>query len=155
MNLDRIQDSHVPSLARSAGMLQALKVCVLSFYIYFISLPLQETMEKLTWLASERRLCGEGDSEEDNSPNSPNSPTSPTSPISQNSQEENSEDEEDGALKGEELEPGEGEAEAEAEGEAEGEGEGGKLPEEDAPQEDDPPQNSGKAAGRGRGPFSR
>ncbi|XP_017327405.1 GON-4-like protein isoform X5 [Ictalurus punctatus] len=119
-----------------------------------LSVPeLQETMEKLTWLASERRLCGEGDSEEDNSPNSPNSPTSPTSPISQNSQEENSEDEEDGALKGEELEPGEGEgeAEAEAEGEAEGEGEGGKLPEEDAPQEDDPPQNSGKAAGRGRG----
>lgn len=95
-------------------------------------------MEKLTWLASERRLCGEGDSEEDNSPNSP---TSPTSPISQNSQEDNSEDEEDGGLKGEELEPTEGE--------------GGKLPEEDAPQEDDPPQNSGKGAGRGRGLFSR
>ncbi|XP_053350062.1 GON-4-like protein isoform X3 [Clarias gariepinus] len=100
-----------------------------------LSVPeLQETMEKLTWLASERRLCGEGDSEEDNSPNSP---TSPTSPISQNSQEDNSEDEEDGGLKGEELEPTEGE--------------GGKLPEEDAPQEDDPPQNSGKGAGRGRG----
>ncbi|XP_060777852.1 GON-4-like protein isoform X2 [Neoarius graeffei] len=100
-----------------------------------LSVPeLQETMEKLTWLASERRLCGEGDSEEDNSPNSP---TSPTSPISQNSQEENSEDEEDGVLKGEELEPTEGE--------------GGKLPEGDAPQEDDPPQNSGKGAGRGRG----
>lgn len=94
-------------------------------------------MEKLTWLASERRLCGEGDSEEDNSPNSP---TSPTSPISQNSQEENSEDEEDGAIKGEELEPTEGE--------------GGKLPEGDAPQEDDPPQISGKGAGRGRGLFS-
>ncbi|KAK3551157.1 hypothetical protein QTP70_013892 [Hemibagrus guttatus] len=100
-----------------------------------LSVPeLQETMEKLTWLASERRLCGEGDSEEDNSPNSP---TSPTSPISQNSQEENSEDEEDGAIKGEELEPTEGE--------------GGKLPEGDAPQEDDPPQISGKGAGRGRG----
>ncbi|XP_072535573.1 GON-4-like protein isoform X2 [Salminus brasiliensis] len=103
-----------------------------------LSVPeLQETMEKLTWLASERRLCGEGDSEEDNSPNSPTSPTSPTSPISQNSQEENSEDEEDGAMKGEELEPTEGD--------------GGKLPEGDAPQEDDPPQTSGKGAGRGRG----
>ncbi|XP_060726280.1 GON-4-like protein isoform X4 [Tachysurus vachellii] len=100
-----------------------------------LSVPeLQETMEKLTWLASERRLCGEGDSEEDNSPNSP---TSPTSPISQNSQEENSEDEEDGAIKGEDLEPTEGD--------------GGKLPEGDAPQEDDPPQISGKGAGRGRG----
>ncbi|XP_066539009.1 GON-4-like protein isoform X2 [Hoplias malabaricus] len=103
-----------------------------------LSVPeLQETMEKLTWLASERRLCGEGDSEEDNSPNSPTSQTSPTSPISQNSQEENSEDEEDGAIKGEELEPTEGE--------------GGKLPEGDTPQEDDPPQTSGKGAGRGRG----
>lgn len=95
-------------------------------------------MEKLTWLASERRLCGEGDSEEDNSPNSP---TSPTSPISQNSQEENSEDEDDGGLKGEELEATEGE--------------GGKLPEGDAPQEDDPPQISGKGVGRGRGQCSR
>uniref|UniRef100_A0A3B4DEF4 GON-4-like protein n=1 Tax=Pygocentrus nattereri TaxID=42514 RepID=A0A3B4DEF4_PYGNA len=101
-----------------------------------LSVPeLQETMQKLTWLASERRLCGEGDSEEDNSPNSPTSPTSPTSPISQNSQEENSEDEEDGAMKGEELEPTEG----------------GKLPEGDVPQGDDPPQTSGKGAGRGRG----
>ncbi|KAI5618229.1 GON-4-like protein, partial [Silurus asotus] len=100
-----------------------------------LSVPeLQETMEKLTWLASERRLCGEGDSEEDNSPNSP---TSPTSPISQNSQEENSEDEEDVAMKGEELEPTEEVGE--------------KIPEEDVPQEDDPPQNTGKGAGRGRG----
>uniref|UniRef100_A0A4W4GG39 GON-4-like protein n=1 Tax=Electrophorus electricus TaxID=8005 RepID=A0A4W4GG39_ELEEL len=103
-----------------------------------LSVPeLQETMEKLTWLASERRLCGEGDSEEENSPNSPTSPTSPTSPISQNSQEDNSEDEEDGAMKGEELEPTEGE--------------GGKLPEGEAPPEDDPPQTSGKGTGRGRG----
>ncbi|KAL6488510.1 hypothetical protein MHYP_G00022510 [Metynnis hypsauchen] len=101
-----------------------------------LSVPeLQETMQKLTWLASERRLCGEGDSEEDNSPNSPTSPTSPTSPISQNSQEENSEDEEDGAMKGEELEPTEG----------------GKLPEGDVPQGDGPPRTSGKGAGRGRG----
>lgn len=99
-------------------------------------------MEKLTWLASERRLCGEGDSEEDNSPNSPTSPTSPASPaspISQNSQEENSEDEEDCTMKGEELEPTEGE--------------GGKQPEGDTPQEDDPPQTIGKGAGRGRGQF--
>lgn len=85
-------------------------------------------MEKLTWLASERRLCGEGDSEEDNSPNSP---------ISQNSQEENSEDEEDGVIKGDELEPTERDE--------------GKLTKGDEPQKDDPPQISGKGAGRGRG----
>ncbi|XP_076846738.1 GON-4-like protein isoform X3 [Brachyhypopomus gauderio] len=98
-----------------------------------LSVPeLQETMEKLTWLASERRLCAEADSEEDNSPNSP---TSPTSPISQNSQEDNSEDEEDGALKGEEPT----------------EGEGGKVPEGETQPEDDPPQTSGKGPGRGRG----
>ncbi|KAJ8287950.1 hypothetical protein COCON_G00006090 [Conger conger] len=86
-----------------------------------LSVPeLQETMEKLTWLASEGRLCGEGDSEEDNSPNSPNSPTSPTSPVSQNSQEENSEEEEEGPPKGEESESGEGGA--------------GKLPSGEVPQ---------------------
>ncbi|XP_012678292.2 GON-4-like protein [Clupea harengus] len=98
-----------------------------------LSVPeLQETMEKLTWLASERRLCGEGDSEEDNSP------TSPNSPVSQNSQEEISEEEEEGAVKGEEMELGDGGA--------------SKLPEGDAPQEEDgPPQASGKGAGRGRG----
>ncbi|NXJ57190.1 GON4L protein, partial [Spizaetus tyrannus] len=51
-----------------------------------LSVPeLQETMEKLTWLATERRLSQEGDSEEENS------------------QEENSEPEE------EEEEEGEGE----------------------------------------------
>lgn len=95
-------------------------------------------MEKLTWLASERRLCGEGDSEEDNSPTSP---TSPNSPVSQNSQEENSEEEEEGAVKGEEMELGDGGA--------------SKLPEGDIPQEEDePPQASGKGAGRGRGESS-
>ncbi|XP_041962509.1 GON-4-like protein [Alosa sapidissima] len=101
-----------------------------------LSIPeLQETMEKLTWLASERRLCGEGDSEEDNSPTSP---ASPNSPVSQNSQEENSEEEEEGAVKGEEMELGDGGA--------------SKLPEGDVPQEEDgPPQTSGKGAGRGRG----
>ncbi|XP_056617910.1 GON-4-like protein isoform X2 [Triplophysa dalaica] len=106
-----------------------------------LSVPeLQETMEKLTWLASERRLCQEVDSEEDNSPTSPTSPTSPNSqnsPASQNSQEENSEDEEDGVMKGDEMEAGEGE--------------GGKLPEGDAPPGDDPPQASGRGGGRGRG----
>uniref|UniRef100_A0AAY4C9W4 GON-4-like protein n=1 Tax=Denticeps clupeoides TaxID=299321 RepID=A0AAY4C9W4_9TELE len=52
-----------------------------------LSVPeLQETMEKLTWLASERRL------------------------LSQNSQEDNSEEEEEGTVKGDDLEPGEGDA---------------------------------------------
>lgn len=105
--------------------------------INFVFLSVKETMEKLTWLASERRLCGEGDSEEDNSPTSP---TSPNSPVSQNSQEENSEEEEEGAVKGEEMELGDGGA--------------SKLPEGDIPQEEDgPPQASGKGAGRGRGEF--
>ncbi|XP_051577926.1 GON-4-like protein isoform X2 [Myxocyprinus asiaticus] len=106
-----------------------------------LSVPeLQETMEKLTWLASERRLCREGDSDEENSPTSPTSPTSPNSqnsPASQNSQEENSEDEEDGVMKGDEMEAGEGD--------------GGKLPEGDAPPGDDPPQTSGRGGGRGKG----
>lgn len=103
-----------------------------------LSVPeLQETMEKLTWLASERRLCREGDSEEDNSPTSPTSPTSPNSQNSPASQEENSEDEEDGVMKGDDMEAGEGEGE--------------KLPEGDAPPGDDPPQASGRGGGRGRG----
>ncbi|KAM9851947.1 LOW QUALITY PROTEIN: GON-4-like protein [Aulostomus maculatus] len=39
-----------------------------------LSVPeLQETMKQLTWLASERRLCADGDSEEDHSPTSPGS----------------------------------------------------------------------------------
>lgn len=100
-------------------------------------------MEKLTWLASERRLCREGDSEEDNSPTSPTSPTSPNSqnsPASQNSQEENSEDEDDGVIKGDEMEAGEGEGE--------------KLPEGDAPLGDDPPQITGRGGGRGRGQYN-
>ncbi|XP_041099041.1 GON-4-like protein [Polyodon spathula] len=64
-----------------------------------LSVPeLQETMEKLTWLASERR---EANSEEENSPNS---------------QEENSEEEEEGPQKGEE-ESGEGGVPGEAGGE--------------------------------------
>lgn len=99
-------------------------------------------MEKLTWLASERRLCREGDSEEDNSPTSPTSPTSPNSqnsPASQNSQE-NSEDEDDGAMKGDEMEAGEGECE--------------KLPEGEVLPGDDPPQISVRGGGRGRGQHS-
>uniref|UniRef100_G3NFE6 Myb-like domain-containing protein n=1 Tax=Gasterosteus aculeatus TaxID=69293 RepID=G3NFE6_GASAC len=40
-----------------------------------LSVPeLQETMKQLTWLAAERRLCADGDSEEDNSPTSPGWP---------------------------------------------------------------------------------
>uniref|UniRef100_A0A9J7XCU1 GON-4-like protein n=1 Tax=Cyprinus carpio carpio TaxID=630221 RepID=A0A9J7XCU1_CYPCA len=106
-----------------------------------LSVPeLQETMQKLTWLASERMLCREVDSEDDNSPMSPTSPTSPNSqnsPASQNSLVENSEDEDDGAMKGDEMEAGEGE--------------GGKLPEGEALPSDDPPQISGRRGGRGRG----
>uniref|UniRef100_A0A3P8ZRB2 GON-4-like protein n=1 Tax=Esox lucius TaxID=8010 RepID=A0A3P8ZRB2_ESOLU len=100
-----------------------------------LSVPeLQETMKKLTWLASERRLC---DSEEDNSPNSPPSPTSPNSPVSQNSQEENSEEEE-GPTKGEELESGEGGV--------------SKVPgDDDMPSGEGNPRASGKGSGRGRG----
>ncbi|XP_053743943.1 GON-4-like protein [Synchiropus splendidus] len=50
-----------------------------------LSVPeLQETMKQLTWLASERRLCTDGDSEEDHSPASPCS------------QEEEEEEEEEG-----------------------------------------------------------
>ncbi|NXX46721.1 GON4L protein, partial [Tricholaema leucomelas] len=52
-----------------------------------LSVPeLQETMEKLTWLATERRLSQEGDSEEENS------------------QEENSEPEEEEEEEGEGIE---------------------------------------------------
>ncbi|MBN3317640.1 GON4L protein, partial [Atractosteus spatula] len=90
-----------------------------------LSVPeLQETMEKLTWLASERRMCPEGDSEEDNSQNS------------QNSQEENSEEEEEvGPRKGEEA----------------GEGDASKMIGQGAPQGAGPLETSGKCAGRGRG----
>uniref|UniRef100_A0A9J7ZPG9 GON-4-like protein n=1 Tax=Cyprinus carpio carpio TaxID=630221 RepID=A0A9J7ZPG9_CYPCA len=60
-----------------------------------LSVPeLQETMQKLTWLASERMLCRE------------------------NSLVENSEDEDDGAMKGDEMEAGEGEGGKLPEGEA-------------------------------------
>lgn len=91
-----------------------------------LSVPeLQETMKKLTWLASEGRLCV---SEEDNSPNSP---------VSQNSQEENSEEEE-GPTKGEGLESGDGGV--------------SKVPgEEDVPPGEGTPRASGKGAGCGRG----
>ncbi|KAJ7307370.1 hypothetical protein JRQ81_009383 [Phrynocephalus forsythii] len=51
-----------------------------------LSVPeLQETMEKLTWLASERRLSQEGDSEEENSPEENSEP-----------EEEEEEEEEEG-----------------------------------------------------------
>ncbi|TDG95873.1 hypothetical protein EPR50_G00244370 [Perca flavescens] len=58
-----------------------------------LSVPeLQETMKQLTWLAAERRLCADGDSEEDHSPTS---------------QEEEEEEEEEGP-KGEESGEGGG-----------------------------------------------
>ncbi|KAM6967531.1 GON-4-like protein [Aplochiton taeniatus] len=104
-----------------------------------LSVPeLQETMKKLTWLASERRLCPEGDSEEDHSPNSLTSPTSPNSPVSQNSQEENSEEEEEGPAKEEGLESGEGRA-SKVVGDEHASVEGGRR------------RVVGKGAGRGRG----
>ncbi|KAM4601450.1 GON-4-like protein isoform 2-T2 [Polymixia lowei] len=94
-----------------------------------LSVPeLQETMKQLTWLASEGRLCGEADSEEEHSP---------TSPGSQNSQEDNSEEEEEGPAKGEES------------------GEGGSTKvtgEEEVPSGGDgAPRGGGKTPGRGRG----
>ncbi|KAJ6656996.1 hypothetical protein lerEdw1_002997 [Lerista edwardsae] len=58
-----------------------------------LSVPeLQETMEKLTWLASERRLSQEGDSEEENSQEENSEP------------EEEEEEEDDGEGEGETLE---------------------------------------------------
>ncbi|KAI3360369.1 hypothetical protein L3Q82_002233 [Scortum barcoo] len=57
-----------------------------------LSVPeLQETMKQLTWLAAERRLCADGDSEEDHSPTSPGS-----------QEEEEEEEEEEEGPKGEE-----------------------------------------------------
>uniref|UniRef100_A0A673CMQ2 Uncharacterized protein n=1 Tax=Sphaeramia orbicularis TaxID=375764 RepID=A0A673CMQ2_9TELE len=53
-------------------------------------------MKQLTWLAAERRLCADGDSEEDHSP------------TSAGSQEEEEEEEEEGPTKGEESREGRG-----------------------------------------------
>ncbi|XP_076593150.1 GON-4-like protein isoform X1 [Chaetodon auriga] len=89
-----------------------------------LSVPeLQETMKQLTWLAAERRLCADGDSEEDHSP---------TSPCSQ---EEEEEEEEEGP-KGEES--GEGRSSKEERDEEMPSGEG-------------TPRGGGRCPGRGRG----
>ncbi|KAM6936030.1 GON-4-like protein [Lycodopsis pacificus] len=90
-----------------------------------LSVPeLQETMKQLTWLAAERRLCADGDSEEDHSPTSPGS------------QEEEEEEEEEGP-KGEEL----------------GEGRSSKAGgDEETPSGEGTPRGGGsRCPGRGRG----
>lgn len=79
-------------------------------------------MKQLTWLASERRLCADRDSEEDHSPTSPGS------------QEE--EDEEEEGPKGEES----------------GEGRSSKLEgDEETPSCEGMPRGGGRCPGRGRG----
>uniref|UniRef100_A0A671UFW3 Gon-4 like b n=1 Tax=Sparus aurata TaxID=8175 RepID=A0A671UFW3_SPAAU len=89
-----------------------------------LSVPeLQETMKQLTWLAAERRLCADGDSEEDHSPTSPGS------------QEEEEEEEEEGT-KGEES----GEGRSSKEGR-----------DEEMPTEGGTPRGGGRCPGRGRG----
>ncbi|XP_068585944.1 GON-4-like protein [Cebidichthys violaceus] len=90
-----------------------------------LSVPeLQETMKQLTWLAAERRLCADGDSEEDHSPTSPGS------------QEEEEEEEEEGPK-----------------GEALGEGRSSKAggDEETPSGEGTPRGGGGRCPGRGRG----
>lgn len=80
-------------------------------------------MKQLTWLAAERRLCAEGDSEEEHSPTSPGS------------QEEEEEEEEEGP-KGEEA--GEGRSSKEGQDEEMPAGEGMR-------------RGGGRCPGRGRG----
>ncbi|XP_070767422.1 GON-4-like protein [Enoplosus armatus] len=90
-----------------------------------LSVPeLQETMKQLTWLAAERRLCADGDSEEDHSPTSPGS------------QEEEEEEEEEEGPKGERS--GEGRSSKAGRDEETLSGEG-------------TPRGGGRCPGRGRG----
>ncbi|XP_065813651.1 GON-4-like protein isoform X2 [Labrus bergylta] len=78
-----------------------------------LSVPeLQETMKQLTWLAAERRLCADGDSEEDHSPTSPGS-------------QEEEEEEEEEVPKEEESGEGRGTKEIQGEGTPRG---GGNRP---------------------------
>ncbi|KAI9532500.1 hypothetical protein NQZ68_032024 [Dissostichus eleginoides] len=93
-------------------------------------LSLQETMKQLTWLASERRLCADGDSEEENSP---------TSAGSQEEEEEEEEEGEEGP-KGEESGEGGGSKGGGDEETAGGEGR---------------PRGGGGRRGRGRGQTLR
>ncbi|XP_044063239.1 GON-4-like protein isoform X2 [Siniperca chuatsi] len=90
-----------------------------------LSVPeLQETMKQLTWLAAERRLCADGDSEEDHSPTSPGS------------QEEEEEEEEEEGRKGEQS----------------GEGRSSKAGrDEETPSGEGTPRGGGRCPGRGRG----
>ncbi|KAM9309645.1 GON-4-like protein isoform 2-T2 [Pholidichthys leucotaenia] len=93
-----------------------------------LSVPeLQETMKQLTWLAAERRLCGDGDSEEDHSPTSPGS------------QEEEEEEEEEVPKEEEEEESGEGR------------GDKVVLDEETPTGEEGTPRGGRRGPGRGRG----
>ncbi|XP_051271744.1 GON-4-like protein isoform X2 [Dicentrarchus labrax] len=88
-----------------------------------LSVPeLQETMKQLTWLAAERRLCADGDSEEDHSPTSPGS-------------QEEEEEEEEGP-KGD----GSGEGRSNKEGR-----------DEELPSGEGTPRGGGRCPGRGRG----
>ncbi|KAM7421688.1 hypothetical protein PAMA_015708 [Pampus argenteus] len=90
-----------------------------------LSVPeLQETMKQLTWLASERRLCADGDSEEDHSPTSPGS------------QEEEDEEEEEEGPKGDKS------------GERRSIKAGG---DEETPSCEGTPRGGGRCPGRGRG----
>ncbi|XP_072249539.1 GON-4-like protein isoform X3 [Leuresthes tenuis] len=88
-----------------------------------LSVPeLQETMKQLTWLAAERQLCVDADSEEDHSPTSPGS-------------QEEEEEEEEGS-KGEES----------------GEGRRGKVGlDEERPSGQGTARGGGRCPGRGRG----
>uniref|UniRef100_A0A8C3AJF4 Gon-4 like b n=1 Tax=Cyclopterus lumpus TaxID=8103 RepID=A0A8C3AJF4_CYCLU len=90
-----------------------------------LSVPeLQETMKQLTWLAAERRLCADGDSEEDHSP---------TSPGSQEEEEEEEEEEEG------------------PKGEMSGEARGREAGlDEEAPSGEGTPRGGGRCRGRGR-----
>ncbi|XP_037532414.1 GON-4-like protein [Nematolebias whitei] len=90
-----------------------------------LSIPeLQETMKQLTWLATERRLCVDGDSEDDQSPTS-------------QEDEEEEEEEEDG-LKAEDV----GEVQCFKTGLGEGE---------ETPHGEGTPRGGRKCPGRGRG----
>ncbi|XP_068180839.1 GON-4-like protein [Antennarius striatus] len=91
-----------------------------------LSVPeLQETMKQLTWLAAERQLCPDGDSEEEHSPTSPGS------------QEEEEEEEEEEGPK--EEESGEGRSNKEG------------RDEEPPSGEEVPRGGGGRCPGRGRG----
>ncbi|XP_077178867.1 GON-4-like protein isoform X2 [Paroedura picta] len=107
-----------------------------------LSVPeLQETMEKLTWLASERRLSQEGDSEEENS-------------QEENSEPEEEEEEEEEA-EGENLESLQKEDEMTDEAAGPGDGQTSSLvvmcPAPEVEPSSAPPGENAKAPGKSRG----